>query len=204
MTTPIEIPNLPAGKAGIRIITISGRIASGSTTLAKKLSVHLGWKYLEGGEVFWEHVRGKLNLAAKDTNLRPDSEDELFDKSLKKILNEDKNIVLESKLAGFNAQNITGIFKILVMCEDNEGNDQTQIRIDRLVNRENLSTVDAKEEVLTREKNDIEKWQRLYAKNDPKWTYWNHKYYDLIINTYFQNQDESLTQAIEALENKNK
>ena len=192
-TTPAELPN-------IRIITISGRIASGNTTLAKKLAEHLGWKYMEGGEVFWENVRSKLNLQQKDTNLRPDTEDELFDKSLKKILKEEKNIVLESKLAGFNAQNIDRVFKILVMCEDNDGQDQTQIRIDRLVNREHLSTTDAKEEVLTREKNDLEKWRRLYAKNDPNWTYWDHKYYDAAINTYFLNAEESLAQAIEAIE----
>jgi hypothetical protein len=36
------------------------------------------------GEVFWEAVRTKLGLEEKDTNLRPDKEDEDFDSSLKK------------------------------------------------------------------------------------------------------------------------
>src|SRR5258708_39594035 len=102
--------NKPTELSNIRIITVSGRIASGSTTLAHKIAKHLFWKHLEGGEIFWEKVRGKLNLMSKDTNFRPDTEDELFDKSLKKILTEDKNIVLESKLAGFNAQGIEGVF----------------------------------------------------------------------------------------------
>ena len=90
----------------IRMITISGRIASGSTTLAKKLSEVLGWKHIEGGEIFWEAVKSKLGLAEKDTNLRPDKEDEEFDKSLKKTLREGKNLILETKLAAFNAQGI--------------------------------------------------------------------------------------------------
>lgn len=196
MTNPTDIPN-------IRIITVSGRIASGSTTLAKKLAQHFGWKHMEGGEIFWEHVRNKLNLDPKDTDKRPDAEDELFDKSLKKILQEESNIVLESKLAGFNAQGIDYVFKILVICEDPNGEDQTQIRIDRLINREKLSTEQAKEEVLAREKNDIEKWQRLYAKNDPDWTYWDRKYYDLVINTYFLDPEKSLDEAIEAIKSKN-
>src|SRR5579885_729813 len=139
MNTPIILPH-------IRIITVSGRIASGSTTLAKKLAHHLSWKHIEGGEIFWEAVRNKLGLAEKDTNLRPDSEDELFDAQLKKILKEDKNIVLETKLAGFNAQGVNDIFKILVLCTDAAGNDQTQIRIDRLVNREHISIQEAKKE----------------------------------------------------------
>lgn len=183
----------------IRMITISGRIASGSTTLAKKLSEVLGWKHIEGGEIFWEAVKSKLGLAEKDTNLRPDKEDEEFDKSLKKTLREGKNLILETKLAAFNAQGIPGVFKIAVVCDDEDGNDQTQIRIDRLVNREKLSIEKAKEEAVVREKNDIEKWRRIYTKNDKNWTYWDKKYYDLVINTYSKNQEETLKLALKAV-----
>ncbi|HVF69166.1 MAG TPA: hypothetical protein VNA13_01230 [Xanthomonadales bacterium] len=192
MTNLIAIPNT-------RIITVSGRIASGSTTLAKKLAEHLNWRRLEGGDIFWEAVRKKMNLSPKDTKLRPDEEDVLFEKKQKELLDNEHNLVLESKLAGFVAQDKPGIFKILVMCEDAEGVDQTQIRIDRLVNREKISMLDAKEEVLTREKNDVEKWRRLYAADDPNWTYWNDLYYDIVINTFFHDPDESLHMAIEAL-----
>lgn len=185
-----------------RIITVSGRIASGSTTLAKKLAEHLRWKHMEGGEIFWEKVRGRLNLSQNETNLRPDEEDKFFDDSLRKILETEKKIVLETKLAGFLAKGLKDVFKILVICEDQAGVDQTQIRIDRLVNRENLSIHDAKEEVITRETNDIEKWRRLYGDSDPNWNYWDSKYYDLVVNTYFQDQEKSLKQAVEALESK--
>lgn len=183
-----------------RIITVSGRIASGSTTLAKKIAHHLNWRHIEGGEIFWEALRNKLGLAEKDTNLRPDNEDELFDAQLKKILNEDKNIVLETKLAGFNAQNKNGIFKILVVCMGHNGRDETQIRIDRLVNREHISVDDAKEEVLNREKNDIEKWRRLYANDDSSWNYWDEKYYDLVINTFELDPDGALKKVLENFE----
>ncbi len=189
MHKPIDIKN-------IRIITVSGRIASGSTTLAKKLAHHLHWKHIEGGEIIWEAAKiDELGAGAKDTNKRPDKEDLLFDDSLKKILKTQKHIVLETKLAGFNAQGINGIFKIAVVC-NNKGNDQTQIRIDRLVNREGVSTETAKEEVLQREKNDLEKWKRLYADNDPNWNYWDKKYYDLVINTFNHNAEESFKIAL--------
>lgn len=183
----------------IRIISVSGRIASGATTLAKQLAEKLGWKHIEGGEIFWEAVRKKMQLSNKDTNLRPDSEDVLFDSQLKKILKDDSNVVLETKLAGFNAQGVDGIYKILVICENEKGDDQTQIRIDRLVNREGISIDKAKEEIIERENGDLKKWQRLYAENDNTWTYLNKKYYDLVINTYTSNKEEALNQTLKAL-----
>ncbi len=188
----IELPN-------IRMITVSGRIASGSTTLGHKLAKILGWRHVEGGDVFWEAVRTKLDLDSKDTGLRPDKEDEDFDASLKKILQNNKDLVLETKLAGFNAQEIPGIFKIGVICEDEKGNDKADIRIDRLMNREKISIEQAKEEVVEREKNDLEKWRRIYANGDPNWVYWDKKYYDLVINTYSHNQDETLKLALHAI-----
>jgi CMP/dCMP kinase len=186
---PVELP-------GIRNIAISGRIAAGSTSLANKLSEVLNWKHIEGGDVFWEVVRKKMGLSPKDTKLRPDEEDEAFDASLKKLLREEKHIVLETKLAGFNARGIEGIYKILVICEDEKGQDQTQIRIDRLINRETQSVEQAKEEILVREKSDLAKWQKLYANGDPSWTYWDPKYYDLIVNTYSLNKEEALEFAL--------
>lgn len=192
MNTVVELPN-------IRIITVSGRIASGSTTLAKHLAQTLGWRHIEGGEVFWEALRTKLGLDAKDTNLREDKADEDFDASLKKILSQGKQLVLETKLAGFNAQGIAGVFKIAVVCEDAEGNDRPEMRIDRLVNRENKSIEQAKAEVLEREKNDLEKWQRLYANGDQKWIYWDKKYYDLTINTFSHDKEQTLDLALTAV-----
>lgn len=192
MDTPLEI-------SGIRIITVSGRIASGSTTLAKLLAKKLNWKHVEGGEIFWEAIRRKMGLEPKDTNLRPDEEDVLFDKQLEKMLREDKQIVLETKLAGFNAQGVDGIYKILVVCEDKNGDDHVDIRIDRLVNREGINVAEAKEEVISRENNDLEKWRKLYANDNPNWVYFDKKYYDLVINSFDHNKDESLEITLEKL-----
>jgi len=190
--TPVDIPN-------IRNITISGRIASGSTTLANGLSEKLGWKRLEGGDIFWEKVRARLGLHQKDTHKRPDGEDQIFDDELKKMLREEKNLIVETKLAGFNAQGIEGVFKILVVCEDEKGQDHTDIRIDRLINREQSSVEEAKAEVLEREQNDLEKFRRMYAGGDPNWVYWDKKYYDLVVNTYSHNREESLGFVLQKL-----
>ncbi len=189
----------PQDLKDIRNITVSGRIASGSTTLAKHLADTLGWRHVEGGDIFWERVRGRLGLDPKDTDKRPDDEDKVFDEELKKMLTNDKNLILETKLAGFNAQDIPGVFKILVVCEDSAGEDHMDIRIDRLINREQQSLESAKQEVIEREKNDIDKWRRMYANGDENWIYWDRKYYDFVVNTYSHNADESLNLVLEQL-----
>jgi predicted cytidylate kinase len=189
---------------GVRIITISGRIGAGSTSLAKHLAKTLGWKHIEGGEIFWEAVRKKMHLAAKDTGLRPDEEDVLFEKQQKKIAEEDQYIILETKLAGFISRDLPDVFRVVVLCENAEGYDQPEIRIDRLVNREQIPISDAKQEVFEREESDISKWRRLYAHNDSNWTYWDKKYYNLVVNTYSHNAEESLELVLEAIGYKKK
>lgn len=191
MTTPVDFPN-------IRNITVSGRIASGTTTLAQALAKTFGWQLVEGGALF-EKIHKDLHLTETQVNARPDSFDLQYEDHIKKILTEESHYVVQSHLAGFDAREIPGIFKILVVCEDDAGNDKTEIRIDRLANRRKISIDEAKAEVLEREKNNLAKWRRMYANNDATWVNWDEKYYDLVINTYPNNQQQTLKLALNAL-----
>jgi CMP/dCMP kinase len=187
----VDIPN-------IRNITVSGRIGSGATTLAKKLSEKLGWEMLEGGSIM-RRIQKEVGADVYETDKRPDKYDTDYEEKVKKILKEEDHQIIQSHLAGFDAQGIDGVFKILVICEDEEGNDKMDIRIDRLVNRDKITVDQAKDEVAQREKRNLEKWRRLYADNDPDWNYWDKKYYDLVINTYSYNAKETLDFAEKAL-----
>ena len=184
--------------SNIKNITISGRIGSGATTLAQKLSKVLGWEMLEGGQIM-RRINQEVGADVVETNKRPDHFDLEYEEMVKKILREEKNRIVQSHLAGFDAQEIEGVYKILVVCEDEEENDKKDIRIDRLVNRDKISVEEAKNEVIEREKRNLEKWRRLYADNDEAWVYWDKKYYDLIINTYSHNKEETLKIALKAL-----
>src|SRR5664280_3453153 len=177
--------------SGIRNITISGRIGAGATTLAKKLSDLLKWSLLEGGDLF-EKIHKQLNISQIDVLQRPDSFDLQFEAQIKKILTYEKNQIIQSHLAGFDIQGIAGVYKILVICQDPQGEDKADIRIDRLMNRDGISLQAAKHEALTREKENLEKFRKLYAHNDPNWIYWDPKYYDLVVNTYSLNKEEAL------------
>ena len=191
MNKPVELPN-------IRNITISGRIGAGATTLAKKLSETLHWDVLEGGDLF-EKIHEELKLDQSMVSGRPDHFDLEYEEKVKKMLANESGHIIQSHLAGFDAQGIPGIFKICIICEDEEGNDKTEIRIDRLINRDKISLEEAKREVLEREKQHLGKWIRLYAGGDQSWNYWDKKYYDLVINTYSHNQEETLKIALEKI-----
>lgn len=185
-------------KPNIRNITISGRIGSGQTTLATHLANKLEWKLLEGGELF-EKIHKELNLSELEVNQRPDNFDLEYEDKIKKMLRDQENQIIQSHLAGFDAQGIDGVFKILLVCEDEDGKDKIDIRIDRLVNSRGFSIDQAKEEAVVREKRNLDKWRRLYANNDKNWVNWDKKYYDLVINTYSHNPDQTLKIALEAL-----
>lgn len=183
---------------GIRNITISGRIGTGKTTLAEHLGETLGWSVLDGGKIF-RKLADDMDHHIKETNQRPDDFDIAYEERIKKLLKDEQNHIVQSHLAGFDAKEIDGVFKILVICRNDEGKDKTSIRIDRLMNRDSISLTEAKEEVIEREKQNLEKFRRLYAKNDLNWVYWDEKYYDLVVNTYSLNQKEALKFVLKSL-----
>lgn len=187
----MKIHNKPIELPGIRNITVSGRIGTGKTTLAKHLADILGWSVLDGGKIF-RKLTHEMGHHIKDTYKRPDSFDIAYEERIKKLLKEEENHVIQSHLAGFDAQGINGVYKILVICRNEEGKDKTSVRIDRLMNRDDIGVKEAKEEVIEREKQNLEKFRRLYAKDNPDWVYWDDKYYDLTVNTYSLNQKEAL------------
>ncbi|MBI4079015.1 MAG: cytidylate kinase family protein [Candidatus Levybacteria bacterium] len=188
----------PIDLSHIRNITVSGRIGSGATTLATKLAEKLGWDVLDGGKLM-RQVNKDLGFSIIDASKRPDRFDLEYEERVKKMLREESHHIIQSHLAGFDAQGMPGVFKILILCEDNQGNDRIDIRIDRLVNRDQISVEKAKHEVQERERQHLAKFRRLYANNDQNWVYWDKKYYDLVINTYSHNKEETLTIGLQAL-----
>lgn len=188
MKTPTDIP-------GINNITVSGRIASGATTLAHHVARELGWEVLDGGKIFRALTNDHGYAGARD-----DQADLDYEEKVKDILKNEKHHVIQSHLAGFDAQGIEGVLRILVVCEDEDGEDKADIRIDRLANRDTSSVEEAKREVFERETQNLAKWRRLYANNDATWVNWDKKYYDLVVNTFTHNQDESFKMVMDAIE----
>lgn len=188
----------PKDLGPIRNVTVSGRIGSGATTLATNLALTIGWDFLDGGKIL-RKVQEDIGASVEETSKRPDHFDLEYEQMVKKILRNENHHVIQSHLAGYDAQDIDGVFKIFVLCEDDNGEDKADVRIDRLVNRDGISVEDAKHELKERDRQNLEKWRRLYADNDPSWVYWDTKYYDLIINTFKLNKEDALATTLKAL-----
>lgn len=178
----------------IRNITVSGRIGSGATTLATHLANHIGWEVLDGGKLF-RSITNDHGFAQD----RSDTFDIEYEDRIKNILQKENHHIIQSHLAGFDAQGIDGVLKIFVVCEDEEGHDKADVRIDRLVNRDGMAVEEAKFELKERDKQNLTKWRRLYANDDQEWVYWDKKYYDLIVNTFQLNQHDALKLVLERL-----
>ncbi len=158
-----------------RIITVSGKIAVGTTTLAKNLSHALGWNHINVGALQRKFDRQHaINENKQGAFSRSDDHERSMEDSTKRMLESESNLVYEAWLSGFIARNIRGILKILLICSHED------IRIDRVVNREKISIEEAKKWMRQREDENICKWKKLYGDYD----FWDPKYYDMIIDTY--------------------
>jgi cytidylate kinase len=195
-------------------VTVSGLPGAGSSTLARQVAQVMGWKYFSGGDFLrayaiengWFDGDNKLH---HDQSIMPDEADKLVDYGMRKKVSEGKGNVLDSWLSGFMTQGVGGVLKVLVVCSDNA------VRIDRIVNRDEVDVAEAKKHIFDREKKNREKWERMYAKEWREWVvekgllppraeidFWHPSLYDLVIDTFSNSKTETLEKVMEVLENK--
>lgn len=139
-------------------VAISGRIAVGSSSLAKALSLRLGWKLRDASQIFRDISMHSGFDLEKDPQKYGEEIDLAVDSETRSTLRT-KQVVVVSKLAGFLSRDIDDSLRILVSC-------QTEERISRYSKDRSYSLDRAKQLLENREKMDQEKWERLYGKQD--------------------------------------
>lgn len=171
-------------------ITVSGKIAVGTTTLAKNLQQILDWQYISAGELQrqWDQQHG-VDTMKQGATVRSDDHERSIEEMTKKILSNEKHYICEGWLSGFVAQEIPEVLKVLLVCRDEA------IRIDRIVNRDRLTVEEAKHFLKIREEENLQKWQKLYGNYD----FWDPRYYDLVIDTYSSGPMETLGKVLDKL-----
>ncbi len=177
-------------------ITVSGKVAVGTSTLAKNLKDVLGWKYINVGDIQRDYDRKhKSHENQRGAANRPDDHEREMDKMTKKVLATEKNIIYEAWLAGFMAKGIPGVLKILLYCSDDA------VRIDRVANRDNITIEKAKDWMKQREEENLVKWQELYGKHN----FWSPEsgFYDVTIDTYSSGPLETVGIVLDKLGYKN-
>lgn len=136
----------------------------------------------------------------------PDDFDRQVDYGVRERLMNERGCVYESWLSGFLAQQVAGVFKILVYCSDDG------VRVDRIANRDDITILAAKEHIFTREQDNLAKWTKMYASEWQDWVvkpktlsssepiyFWRSELYDLAIDTYRLGKEETLETVLHAV-----
>jgi len=162
------------------IITISGKSGSGKSSTAKLIANILGWKHLSSGDIMRKLAREKgLTLVEliEQAKIHPEIDHQIDETLASK--RKETNIVIDSRLAFHWIPNSFKVFLAIDL-------ETASKRIFSNLKRNALRRASEKEKSLEevkmsleeREKNDEERYQRLYhiRYDDPK-------NFDLIINT---------------------
>ena len=178
-------------------VAISSPPGAGRSTLLNNLKNYLtplGWEFFSGGD--WSRqfsiAAGKQDPNDLKHHKATDYGDEVdhqIDRAMReKITDSSVHMAIESWIAGWNARDIKHVLKVLLMCDE-------ALRIDRIVNRDNIAVGEAKKHIRERETANLAKWKRMYGVRD----FWDPKYYDLVINTYSHGPRETLDLVLQAL-----
>ncbi len=180
-------------------IAISGRPGAGRSTLLKNLqpivSV-MGWETFSGGDWARQFAieSGKHKVGDpthhKATDYGEDVDHQIDLALRKKLSDPNTHVAVESWIAGWNMRGLKHVMKVLLMCDDS-------LRVDRVVNRDNLTVEEAKTHLREREEANLGKWSHMYTV--PKEDFWDPRHYDLIINTYSHGPKETLDLVLQAL-----
>lgn len=197
-------------------ITISGLPGAGSTTLLSELKQSLEydrWTGFSGGQFMRAYAIEK-NLFNSEDKLHHSSLaygeefDRKVDFGIREKLQTEEKWIIESWLAGFLAQQVPGTLKVLLICSDEA------IRVDRVVNRDEVDVQVAKDNMHRRYRENYEKWSRMYAHEWNEWVvkpgtlpkdapidFWSPDIYDVVVDTYSSSKEQTLQKVLNALKN---
>lgn len=152
-------------------IAVSGRIAVGSSSLAKALSWRLGWKLRDASQIFRDISMHSGFDLEKDPQKYGEEIDLAVDSETRNTLRT-KQAVVVSKLAGFLSRDIDDSLRILVSCPIEE-------RVNRYAKDRGYSIIKSSQLIESREKSDQGKWEKLYGKHD----FFDPKIFHLVIDS---------------------
>lgn len=200
-----------------RNITISGLPGSGSTTLLKLLKTELpDWQGFSGGDFMRAYALEHGSFEQQkgihhDSSHYSDEYDRLIDMDMRSKLTTEEHWIIESWLSGFLAQGVEGVLKVLVYCSHDD------IRVDRIVNRDKVTVEEAIANIKRRTDNNVTKWSRMYKSQWDEWVvgagkvsadepidFWRQDLYDICIDTYSTNREQTLERVLEALHTQTK
>ncbi len=171
------------------IITISGLIGSGKTTVAKAIAKRYNLRHISAGEAFRELAKERgldllefSKLAEKDKNI-----DIELDKKIVELAKAG-NAVIDGRLSGWLIKDAD--LRVFLKAP-------LEVRAERVCKRENKEYDKALKEIIEREKSEAKRYKEIYG-IDIK----NLEIYDIVLNTALWKAEdvvEIIATAIEKL-----
>ncbi len=171
------------------IVTISGLIGSGKTTVAKAIAKRFNLRHVSAGEAFRELAKERglsllefSKLAERDKNI-----DIELDKKIVELAKAG-NVVVDGRLSGWLIKDAD--LRVFLKAP-------LEVRVKRVCKRENKNYDTALKEIVEREKSEAKRYKEIYG-IDIK----NIEIYDIVLNTaLWQAEDviEIIATAIEKL-----
>ena len=158
--------------ANLPIIAVSGPHGSGKSTAAKKVAEALNYEYISAGELFRDMAKNaEMNIEefSKKAELQKEIDRFIDDKTIELGKTRD-NIVVDAQLGGWMLKDIADMLVYITAPFD--------VRLGRIMQRENKSIKQARQETTVREKSEKRRYQKLYKIDISDLTI-----YDIILNS---------------------
>ena len=135
------------------VLTFGGLHGTGKSTVAKKLARHYNLKYFSAGQIFREQARDSgENLATYSKTAESDlSIDRVIDERIVELA-KIGGVVIDARLGAYLAGDHATLRVYFVTSED--------VRVKRIAQREGRVVEEVREEVLTSEKSQDERFKR--------------------------------------------
>ncbi|HWQ49750.1 MAG TPA: AAA family ATPase [Methanosarcina sp.] len=139
-------------------ITVSGLPGSGTTTISRLLSEYYELELISSGETFRRIAKEKGmslvefgDMAEKDPSI-----DLAIDKNQRAVIHSHENLILESRLAGNMAKDVSNVLKIWIKAP-------LHVRVKRIMRREKSVSFDEElERTVQREKSEALRYVSYY------------------------------------------
>lgn len=165
-------------------ITISGLVATGTTTAAKAAAQKLALSYQSAGDFFRQYALDHdIPLHAKDRI--PDELDREIDQKLTKLAGIG-GVAIDAHYIGYFTRDMPHVLRVLLTCD-------YQTRIKRALSRVHTHT-ETEEDIKKREKGLEGKFRQLYADEN----FLDPKFFDLVIDTTSTQPEEVTAEIVKA------
>lgn len=162
-------------------ITVSGPIASGTSTTAKMLAEKLNLEYHSAGDFFRKYM-AEHNIPLPNKEEVPDDIERKVDQELTNLMASQKPVVIDGLYASYFAREMPHVLRVLLTAAEN-------VRIVRAVTRQHTHE-ETDDDVRKRDKAHDLKFRKLYADEN----FLDPKFFNIVIDTTNTNPEEVVDQ----------